>query len=153
MTGFDFGREQRSLSSSEFHSGTGAHSRGYRVLVCPFFISPVLPLLLKRPERRAEHFQPVAGLNINAGLPPLIPTLRLVTRHSFINIPHPLTVRIATLYTHVWTWKSSMLQSNPVVTTSVYTTPRLYRQTFCGTNSFLTANHNITLLGYNDTRL
>jgi hypothetical protein len=40
-----------------------------------------------------------------------------------------------------------------LLTTSVYTTPRLYRQVFCGTNHFLTANHNVTLLGYNDTRL
>jgi hypothetical protein len=45
------------------------------------------------------------------------------------------------------------IQSNPVITTSVYATPLLKRQIFCGTNKFLTVNHDIILLGYNDTRL
>jgi len=44
------------------------------------------------------------------------------------------------------------LQLNPVETTSVYTEPHLLRQMFCGTNSSLLAV-NITLLGYNNTRL
>ena len=34
---------------------------------------------------------------------------------------------------------------NPVITTSVYATPRLHRQVFLGTNWFLSVNHNITL--------
>jgi len=44
------------------------------------------------------------------------------------------------------------LQWNPVKRTSVYATSRLYRQISCGTNYFLTVNHNVILLGYNDTR-
>lgn len=40
-----------------------------------------------------------------------------------------------------------------VVTKSVFGNPSLQRQILCGTNSFLTVNHNITLLGYNNTRL
>jgi hypothetical protein len=44
------------------------------------------------------------------------------------------------------------LQWNPVITTSVYATPRLYRQISCGNNYFLTVNHNAILLGYNVTR-
>jgi hypothetical protein len=45
------------------------------------------------------------------------------------------------------------MQSNPVITTSFYTTHRLQRQIFCGTDYLLTVSRNITLLGYNNTRL
>jgi hypothetical protein len=44
-------------------------------------------------------------------------------------------------------------KSNRVATTSVYATPRLYRQILCGTNEFLTVNHNVVLLRYNNARL
>lgn len=40
-----------------------------------------------------------------------------------------------------------------VVTKSVFANPLLQHQIFCGTNSYLTVNHNITLLDYNNTRL
>jgi hypothetical protein len=44
------------------------------------------------------------------------------------------------------------IQVNPVITTSVYATPRLYRQIFCGTNKFRTVNHNITQLSFITTQ-
>jgi hypothetical protein len=44
------------------------------------------------------------------------------------------------------------IQQNPVITTSVYATPRLQRQIFCGTKQFVTANHNTTLVGYKDIK-
>jgi hypothetical protein len=44
-----------------------------------------------------------------------------------------------------------------VITTKVYTTPRLWHQIFCGTDYFLTVNHNVTILsplhGCNRVRL
>jgi hypothetical protein len=43
--------------------------------------------------------------------------------------------------------RNTHVESNPVITTSVCATPRLYRQMFCGTNKFLTVNYNIILLG------
>ena len=39
------------------------------------------------------------------------------------------------------------IQSTPVITTSVYATPHLYGQVFCGAIYFLTANLNIIQLG------
>ena len=44
------------------------------------------------------------------------------------------------------------LQRNPVITTSVYATPRLQRQILCGAKLFVTVNHTITLVSYNDTK-
>ena len=46
----------------------------------------------------------------------------------------------------------SVIQSNPVITTSVYT-PRIERQMVSGNNEFLTVNRNVILLGYNNSRL
>ena len=43
------------------------------------------------------------------------------------------------------------LQGNPVITTSVYATSRLNRKISCGTIYFLTVNHNVILLDYNDS--
>ena len=45
------------------------------------------------------------------------------------------------------------VRPRPVITTSVYATPRLYRQTYRGTYQFVTVNHNITPLGSNNARL
>ena len=42
------------------------------------------------------------------------------------------------------------IQSEPVITTSVYITRRLLRQIFCGTNQLLAVNRNIMLLDYNN---
>ena len=47
----------------------------------------------------------------------------------------------------------SYTEWNPVITTSVYTTSRLWSQMFCGTISFDTVYKNVTLLGYKDTKL
>jgi hypothetical protein len=44
-------------------------------------------------------------------------------------------------------------QSNPVITTSIYSTPRLCRQIISGAISFLTVNHNFILVGNNNPRL
>jgi hypothetical protein len=51
-------------------------------------------------------------------------------------------------HTHVTHTHKGTMQSNPVITTSVYATPCPYRQIFCGTNWFLAVNHNIMLLDY-----
>jgi len=56
-----------------------------------------------------------------------------------------------TLHTHTHTHTHT--ESNLVITTLVYMTPRLYGHMFCGTNYFITFNHNILLLRYNDTHL
>jgi hypothetical protein len=71
-------------------------------------------------------------------------TLSVVTNYKHFHVTHIMQ------YTHIHT----DTQPNPVITTSVNTTPRLYSQIYCGTNSFVTVNHNnIILLGYNDIRL
>jgi len=44
-------------------------------------------------------------------------------------------------------------RSNPVLTTSISTKSRLQRQIFCGINYFLTTNHYIILLWWNNVRL
>ena len=43
------------------------------------------------------------------------------------------------------------VQSSPIITISVYTAPRQYRQILCGTSLFLTVNHNIIPLCSNNT--
>jgi len=43
------------------------------------------------------------------------------------------------------------IESTPVITISVYVAPRLLRQISCGTNQLLTVNHNISILGHNNT--
>ena len=45
------------------------------------------------------------------------------------------------------------VESNPAVKTSVYATPSTLRPTFCANSLFPTVNHNVTFLGYNNTRL
>jgi hypothetical protein len=49
----------------------------------------------------------------------------------------------------VFTWNTV----EPGYNDSVYTTPGLQRRIFRGTNKFLTVNHNIIVLGFNNTRL
>ena len=49
--------------------------------------------------------------------------------------------------------RSKKIQSNTVITTSVYTIPSLLRKIFCGTNSIYTVNCDIIILGYYDTGL
>jgi len=44
--------------------------------------------------------------------------------------------------------KKYEIQSDPVIATSVYITPRLLRQIFCDTNQLFAVNRNIMLLGY-----
>jgi len=46
-----------------------------------------------------------------------------------------------------------IVQSNPVITTSIYATPRLCRQIISGASSFLTVNHSFILVGNKITRL
>jgi len=46
----------------------------------------------------------------------------------------------------------SKIELNAVIT-SLFATPRLQHQIFCGTNYFLTINRNIRVLGYNNTCL
>ena len=48
--------------------------------------------------------------------------------------------------------ESVKVEANPAITTSVCVTPHLWRQIFCGANYLLTVNHNIIVLGYNDTK-
>ena len=78
--------------------------------------------------------------------------------HEQENLPPPrgprATLRFFPASTEATAWTGPLylqLQSNPVITTLVYMTPRLYSEMFCGTNYFITVNHNILLLSYNDT--
>jgi len=45
------------------------------------------------------------------------------------------------------------VESNPVVKRSVHATYSTLSQTFCGNSLFLTVNHNVAFLGYNNTHL
>ena len=62
----------------------------------------------------------------------------------FVSSPFSISV-IHTLKLHL------NIELNPVILISVYATARLYRQTFCVTNKLLTVNHNVTLVGCNNT--
>ena len=67
------------------------------------------------------------------------------TVHNKIQCTTKYSAQQNTVHNKIGNFFLGHLQLNPCITTSVYATPRLYRQILCGTNQFLTANHNITL--------
>ena len=118
-------------------------------LVQYFLINVSIPLYLYPPCDITPSVITFNSANINKN------TYRVQKNVRNAHLTHPrLRVSGIQLCTEMYIiHQDNNVQRSPVITTSVYTVPRLQRQIFCGSNYFLTVNHNITLLDYNNTRL